>query len=133
MNAGFHMEKGKSQAKVDEETADGNEIPYKTDFDSHVILSNLDTVGATVCPHNLLPYSINDIYEIKHYRQKSQVFYRTIIKTTNYVIDWLSGISSGYSGEGPHGFYDVLKEVVDEDIASIVFDGKYDKAVITIK
>lgn len=127
------MEKGKIQAKLDEMTADEEEITYKTDFDSDVLIRNLNTVEATVCLQKLLPYSLDDIYEIKHYRQKSQVFYRTIIKTTNYVIDCLSGISSGYSGEGPHGFYDVLKEVVDEDIASIVFDGKYDKAVITIK
>src|SRR5699024_1953949 len=111
MNEGFNMEKRKIQEKLDEMTADEEEITYKTDFDSDVLIRNLNTVEATVCLQKLLPYSLDDIYEIKHYRQKSQVFYRTIIKTTKYVIDCICGLSSDYSGDVMHRFYDVLYEV----------------------
>jgi len=128
------MEKGKIQVNQKEMTQEEHgSITYKTDFEAHITLKDLHTDDAVKYLKRLLPDDVKQISEIKHYRKKNEVFYRTIFKIGYVIIDCQSGIASGYDGTGPTGFYEVLTQIVDKDIASIVYDRTYNNAVITIK
>lgn len=116
-----------------EELENANDITYDTDFDCEVTLQGLSTNRAVPIIESCLP-ELDELIEIVHYRKRSSIFYRTIIKGLYFSIDVHSALGSGYGGEGPNGFYRVLQELgVDEEQAKVVFDSRYENAVITIK
>src|SRR5690625_4706661 len=115
---------------VIEELKNPEDYSYETDFNCDVILDGLGTARASAVLEGVLSALMNEVDEIIHYRKRPEVFYRTIIRGGHYSIDIKSGLGSGYGGGGPSEFYRVLQKMgIDENVAKIVFETKYDNAV----
>lgn len=109
-----------------------NEITYGTNFECEVKITNLSTSKAVAVLEGILPTL--EVTEVIHYRKRKKIFYRTIIKAWDFSIDVHSGLGSGYGGEGPNGFSRVLQKIgLTEEQAQVVFDSKYEDAVISIR
>jgi hypothetical protein len=67
---------------------------------------------------------LGEIQSLSHKRDKSKIFYETIIKGSDDTMIISGGIGSGYSGEGPGGMLKLLLELgVPEDKArAYVYD-----------
>ena len=61
---------------------------------------------------------VGTLESIRHERHRRKMYYKTIFTGSDKTLEIYSGITSGYVGAGPDGFYKVLVELgVAEEIA----------------
>lgn len=89
------------------------------------------TTGSTNEAENFFRSNIANIGEVKsisHKRDKESIFYETIIVGNDETIIIEGGLTSGYSGEGSHGFFNILTSLgIDEDKANMYAFGNSDE------
>lgn len=87
--------------------------------------------GSTNEAKNFVNNNIDNIGRLKsifHTRDKENIFYQTTIVGYDETMVIEGGLTSGYSGEGCHGFFDILTSLgIDEDKASMYAFGNTDQ------
>ncbi|WP_193065417.1 hypothetical protein [Oceanobacillus oncorhynchi] len=119
-----------------EEWTDLEKTPFDNEYEVHLQIKNLYTSKVIDVLETLLPTFINedDHLEVIHYRKKQSIQYVTYIKGEYFTIEIKDGLTSGYNGEGSNGLEYVLRRLgFSETLAAIVYDKKYDSAVIRIR
>lgn len=71
--------------------------------------------------------TLGNIISVKHRRKSNSIYYQTIITGENNSMEIIGGLTSGYTGGGPHGLIRVLESIgLDEETATRLVKGNSD-------